>query len=235
MNNMQLSIILPARNEEFLIGETLENIVSFLDKRKISDYEILIVINGSTDKTLQIVSEMSSKNKNIVVLKSQPGYGKALRVGLKESKGNYVVVFNVDFYDLRMIDLANIDLYGKDFIIGSKMAHWSIDRRSYMRRLISKLFNFYLKVTYKFAGSDTHGIKIVRREVVEKILPKCKTDSGIFDTEFVLRSQYAGYKFADFPVTVVEKRPPRFTQRLLQTPIDIYNLGKALKNDKDSI
>jgi glycosyltransferase involved in cell wall biosynthesis len=229
---VKLSIILPARNEEVLINETLNDIVSFLEKRKIAEYEILVIVNGTQDKTEEIANRLASRNKKIKILYSKPGYGKALKIGLKNSKGEYVVIFNVDFYDLRMIDLVNIDLYGKDFIIGSKMAHWSEDKRSNTRRMISTLFNLYLKLTHKFKGSDTHGIKILRNDVVKKILPKCKTDSGIFDTELVLRSQNAGFKFADFPVSVEEKRSPRFTQRILQTPMDIYKLYFSLKNDK---
>jgi glycosyltransferase involved in cell wall biosynthesis len=232
---MKLSIILPTRNEEMLIKDTLGDIVSFLNKRKVFRYEVLVVINGTNDNTYAIVSGLAAKNPRIKILKSEPGYGKALKVGLKKSKGDFVVIFNVDFYDLKMLDLIGIDLYGKDFIIGSKMAHWSKDKRSIIRMTVSYSFNLYLKVMYGFRGSDTHGIKVLKRKVVEKVLPKCKTDSGIFDTEFVLRSQYAGFKFADFPVTVVEKRPPRFTQRLLQTPIDIFFLSRALKNVKNSI
>lgn len=229
---MNLSIILPARNEEQLIGEVLKDIVSYLNKKKILDYEILIVINGSQDKTDEITKAFHDKNKRIVIFKSNPGYGKALKVGLKKAKGNYVVIFNVDFYDLRLIDLIKIDLYGKDFIIGSKMTHWSEDKRPFSRKMVSTLFNLYLRLFHDFSGSDTHGIKVIRKNVVEKVLPKCKTDSGIFDTEFVLRSQYAGFKFADFPVTVTEKRPPRFTQRVWQTPKDLYNLFINLNNDK---
>ncbi len=232
---MKLSIILPARNEEILIKGTLNDIVSFLGKRKISDYEILVVINGSEDKTKDIISKFVAKNRKTKILESKPGYGKALRLGLKESKGDYVIIFNVDFYDLKIIDLVEIDLYGKDFIIGSKMAYWSKDKRSILRKIVSLLFNLYLRLFFEFGGSDTHGMKVLRKGVVDKVLPKCKTDSGIFDTEFVLRSQYAGFKFADFPVTVEERRPPRFTQRLLQTPIDIHSLSKALKDVKNSI
>lgn len=226
---MKLSIILPARNEELLIKDAIKDIASYLHKRKVINYEILVVINGTEDTTEIKVKDFCKKNKKIKILKSAAGYGKALRVGLKNAKGDYVVIFNVDFYDLKMIDLVKIDLYGKDFIIGSKMAHWSEDKRSIERKIVSLMFNTYLKLFHNFLGSDTHGIKVVRKSVINKVLPKCKTDSGIFDTEFVLRSQYAGFKFADFPVTVEEKRPPRFTQRIFQTPMDIINLSKSLK------
>jgi glycosyltransferase involved in cell wall biosynthesis len=226
---MKLSIILPTRNEELLIKDALLDITSFLAKRKMPNYEILVVINGTYDKTSDIVKNIASKNKRVKIYKSAPGYGRALKAGLKNSLGDYVIIFNVDFYDLRMIDLVNIDMYGKDFIIGSKMAHWSEDKRSLSRKTVSTLFNFYLRTIHNFAGSDTHGIKVMKKNVVEKILHKCKTNSGIFDTEFVLRAQYAGFKFADFPVTVIEKRPPRFTQRILQTPKDVFNLYVSLK------
>lgn len=227
---MKLSIVLPSRNEEQLIRNTIKDITSFLISRKISDYEILIVINGSQDKTENITAELAAKNINIKILHSKPGYGNALRVGLKNALGKYILIFNVDFYDLRMIDLIGIDLYGKDFIIGSKMTQWSEDKRSILRKVISMSFNLYLKLFFKFKGSDTHGIKIFRGDVVKKILPKCKTESGIFDTEFVLRSQYAGYKFMDYPVSVVEKRPARFKSRILQTPKDIIELHLVLRS-----
>ena len=83
---------------------------------------------------------------------------------------------------------------------------------------------------FDFKGSDTHGIKVMRRKVVDKILRKCKTTSGIMDTEFVIRAQRELYKIADFPVVVEEKRGPRFDNRLFSTPIDIANLYKALNN-----
>jgi len=226
---MKLSVILPARNEEAIIENTLNDILNFLSKRKILDYELLVIINGTTDETEDIVGKIVSRNKRVKIIKSRPGYGNALRAGLKEAKGDYIVIFNVDFYDLRMIDLAKIDLYGKDFIVGSKMAHWSEDKRPFVRKLVSRFFNLYLKIVHGFKGSDTHGIKILKREVVKAVLPKCRTNGGIFDTEFVLRAQYAGFKFADFPVVVEEKRPARFKNRLLQTPKDIIDLYINLK------
>ncbi len=226
---MMLSIILPARNEELLIKDTLTDISNYLSIKKIADYELLVIINGTQDKTVEIVEELTRKNKKIKISKSTSGYGKALKLGLKKASGKYVIIFNVDFYDLKLIDLISIDLYGKDIIVGSKMAHWSEDYRAISRKLISLAFNTYLKIFYKFRGSDTHGIKLIRNNVIKKILPKCKTDEGIFDTEFVLRAQYYGFKFADFPVVVEEKRPPRFKQRILETPRDIFSLHKALK------
>lgn len=224
----KLSVILPTRNEEELIGKALLDISKFLDTKRYS-YEILIILNGSVDNTKEIVDKLSAKNKNIKVMNSKPGYGFALRKGMLEAKGTYVTIFNVDFYDLKLIDLVDIDLYGKDLVIGSKMTNWAEDKRPWKRRVVSVLYNVLLKTFFDFKGSDTHGIKIMRKKVMDSVLKKCKTTSGILDTEFVIKSQRDGYEIADLPVSVEEKRIPRFVNRFLSTPVDLINLYKALK------
>lgn len=225
---MYVSVILPARNEEQLIKSCLDELSKYLSSKKYK-YEILVVSNGCIDNTEKIITEMSKKDKKVKLIKSKPGYGNALRKGMQQSKGKYIVIFNVDFYDLNMLDLIDIKLYGRDLIMGSKMAHWSDDNRSLSRKLISYIYNLLLKILFNFRGSDTHGIKVMKRVVLEKILKKCKTKDGIMDTEFVIRAQRVSFKIADFPVTLKEVRPSRFVNRFFTTPIDIYNLYKALK------
>jgi glycosyltransferase involved in cell wall biosynthesis len=226
---MKTSVILPAKNEEDLIKSVVMDIYKHLSKKKYR-FQILIVVNGCSDKTSVLSQQLAKKYRQIIVLESKPGYGYALRKGLKAAIGKYVVIYNVDFYDLKLIDLVDIDLYGKDLIIGSKMAPWSIDgRKSVTRKLVTKLFNSYLSVVHGFRGSDTHGIKLVKKLAIDKVLPKCRTKSGIFDTELVLRIQNEGFKIADFPVEVREIRPSRFAKRLLDTPRDVFDLYRAMK------
>src|SRR3990167_8457084 len=220
---MKLSVVLPARNEEQYIEKATKDIWQYLKKKKYP-FEILIVVNCSFDSTEAKVKAISSKYPQIKFLKSKPGYGFALRMGMAKASGDYVVIFNVDFYDFRLVDLADKDLNGNDIIIGSKLAPKSKDNRPAKRKLISFLFNLYLKLFYGFKGTDTHGIKIIRKQVIKSVLPFCKTNSGIFDSEFVLKAQRKGFNITDIPVTVAEKRPSRFVGRLLQTPRDIYNL-----------
>jgi len=226
---MKLSVILPTRNEEELIKSTILDIDNHL-KRKNYPFEILVVINGCTDKTEEIVRNLSKTIRQIRVLKSKPGYGMALRKGLHEARGEFIAIFNVDYYNLNLLDLADIGMYGKDVIIGSKRTFWAEDNRPFVRKAISLFFNLYLRLAFGFKGSDTHGIKILSRAVVDTILPKCKTTSDIFCTELIIRAQREGFKIADIPVSVEEKRPSRFTftDRTLKTPLNIYRLYKAL-------
>lgn len=224
---VDISIVLPTRNEEGLIKKTLTEILSYLKKKRLS-YEILVVINGSDDATDIIVKKIAKINSGIVVLTSDTGYGPALRKGLLAAKGRFVIVFNVDFYELKFIDLAEVNLLGKDLIIGSKLAPWAEDTRPLVRKMVSRLFNLCLKLVFGFKGSDTHGIKIMRKSVLDIVYPETHTTSGIFDTELVLRIQMTGYDVADFPVRVEEKRLSRFQNRLWQTPKDFWELYKAI-------
>ena len=229
---MRLSIILPARNEERLIRDSVGDILGHLKKKRYP-FEILVVVNGTSDETENIVKEIASKEKSVVLLHSKPGYGFALRKGLKKASGEFIAIFNVDYYNLHLLDLADIGMYGKDVIIGSKRTYWAEDNRSLVRRVVSLFFNLFLRLVFGFRGSDTHGIKLLRKTVVATILPKCKTTSDIFYTELIIRAQRAGFKLADFPVAVEEKRPSRFTfvDRTLKTPLNIYLLYKDLKDN----
>src|SRR5690606_33170797 len=132
-----------------LIADTLRKIDVYAKSKPIS-YEILVILNGCTDKSEDIVSEFARKNKNIIVLKSKPGYGYALIKGLKKASGNYIVVYNADFYDLLFIDLAIAKLLGRDMVLGSKAAAWSVDKRSIIRKLITKYYNLYIKLVLGF-------------------------------------------------------------------------------------
>jgi len=226
---MKISIILPAKNEEKLIKKAIEDIESYL-KSKDCAYEMITVINDCRDRTEIITRDLAKKDSNLKVVKSRPGYGFALKKGLETAQGDYVIIFNVDFYEIVFIDMCFADLLGKDLIIGSKMVSWSEDKRELGRRLVSKVFNLVIKIVFGFKGTDTHGIKVMRKVVVKKILPQCKTTGGILDTELILRTQYGGFKVADFPVSVKEIRPSRFPRGLRRAPTDIVELYRALRH-----
>lgn len=226
-----ISIIAPAYNEQNLLPEFVQELTSYLRKTW-PNYELLIIENGSQDKTLKIASEISKKNKKVVVYHlSQPAFGQAIIYGLRKARGEYIVIFNIDFWDRRFIDLAQKDLLGNDIITGSKNLSDSYDQRPLSRQLVTKGFNFLLKVIFGYRGTDTHGIKVFRRKTVLPIVRKCKTKTGIFDSELLVRIQRAGLKILELPVEIMEKRPNRFgLKRILETPKDLLKLYLALRS-----
>jgi glycosyltransferase involved in cell wall biosynthesis len=227
---MFISVIAPAYNEEKLLPIFLKEVVTYLEKMNFT-YELIIVENGSQDKTLEIARNFSKKNKRIKVEHlSNPSYGGAMIRGIEKAKGDYIVFFNIDFWDKRFIDLIKVDLLGYDIVVGSKNLPGSLDRRPFSRRLVTRVFNFFLRIFFGYKGTDTHGIKVLRREKLIPIVGKCRTTAGIFDSEMLIRAQRFGMKILELPVEVIEKRPNRFGfKRILETPKDIFNLFWVLR------
>src|SRR5580658_6469072 len=96
----EYSFVLPAHNEIGLLGSTITNLVTGLDSRGIR-YEILVVENGSADGTLRLARLLAAQIEAIRVLTLPRGnYGAALRAGFRAARGEIVVNFDVDYYDL---------------------------------------------------------------------------------------------------------------------------------------
>lgn len=226
-----LSVIAPAHNEEELIKKFIKDVDSGLRILKIN-YEILICENGSRDKTFKIASDLSKKVKSIRVFhENKPSYGGGLKLGIQKAKAEKIIVFNIDFYDFNFVKEAFLLLDQFDFVIGSKNLPKSKDLRPFKRRLITKTFNFLLKIVFGFSGTDTHGIKALKKSLAIPIIAQCRTDGEIFDTELVLRAQKAGLKMTEIPVKVGELRPSRYTllSRIPKTFFDLISLSKALR------
>lgn len=224
-----VSIIVPAHNEELLIANFLKTIKKECNQLDL-DYEIIVVENGSEDKTYQISKKEAGAEGNIKVFKlPEAGYGLAMIEGFKKALGKYVLIFNVDYWDKRFLSLPIIDLLEYDIITASKLLPGSDDKRGFYRRLITWILSKYLKVMFGYRGTDTHGIKALRIGTVLPIIKKCRTSTGIFDSELMVRAQRKGLKILELPVTVQEIRSNRFGyRRILQTPFDILKLSKTL-------
>jgi glycosyltransferase involved in cell wall biosynthesis len=226
----KISVIVPVHNEEKLINAFIREVTVFCKKQKIS-YELILVENGSTDKTKDLILLQIRKNPNIKLITLQkPGYGQALKTGLLRASGNYLVVYNVDFWDPALFRLASDGLVGADIILGSKTLPASTDNRPFSRRLITFIFNTVVRHLFSYPGSDTHGIKVFRRNKILPILKKCRTTSGIFDTELMILASRNGLMIKEIPVKLKEVRPARFgLKRLFQTPPDLLRLISAVK------
>lgn len=226
-----ISVIIPAYNEEKLLAAFLEELSSCL-RKFILPFELIIIENGSQDKTLEIANFWAKRDKRIKVIHlSKPAYGQALIKGIKMAEGDYVVIFNVDFWDIKFINICAVDLLGYDIVTGSKNLPGSNDDRPFSRRIVTRVFNLFLKIFFGYLGTDTHGIKILRRKTITPLVKKCRTKTGIFDSELLVRAQRLGLKILELPVEIKEKRPNRFGfKRILETPKDIVKLYLALRS-----
>jgi len=204
------SIIVPVYNEEGLLSAS---IVELVERMKEFDfpYEIIVSENGSTDGTVEVALQLERKYPQLRVLTSdEPNYGKALRKGILEARGEFVVCDEVDILDVRFYRRALAALRADqcDMVVGSKLHPDSRDRRPVFRTFATRVINLMLRVTLSFKGTDTHGLKAFRRERLLPVVHRCVVDKDLFASEFVIRAERADFRVLEVPVEIVEKRKP---------------------------
>ncbi|MBC5808505.1 MAG: glycosyl transferase family 2 [Candidatus Eremiobacter antarcticus] len=226
-----VSIVIPVYNEARILQNLIEELQEHFDNYYFP-YEILICENGSADASKEIGGTLARAYDNVELLTlDQPSYGAAIRNGILHSSSEYVFIFNADLWCLNFFSSALKRLKsGTDLVIGSKLMPGSVDNRPFLRRGITRSFNALLRTCYGFTGSDTHGLKAMRRSRIVPILEQCRTDREVFDTELVLRAQRAGLGISEVPVTVLDRRAPRMSllRRVPSTIRDLVLIRKTL-------
>jgi glycosyltransferase involved in cell wall biosynthesis len=229
-----LSVVMPAYNESEILSESVHHVVERLRERHES-FEMIVVENGSTDSTLTIAHVLADEHPELRVLhRDVADYGAALRAGLLDARGDLVVNFDCDYYDIDFLDRAVARLRadsGPAIVIGSKRAPGADDQRSWARRLVTGVFSTILRLGFGLGVSDTHGMKAMRRAAVLPCARQCTLGRDLFDTELIVRAERAGLAIEEIPVSVVERRPARspLARRVPRTLVGLAQLWRALR------
>ena len=233
---MLFSSVIPIYNEEKILESSINDLhLSLTNGFPEQDWEIILVENGSSDKTFEISEKLSKKYDNVRVFHiDTPDYGKALKTGFLESKGKFVIgdeidLGNMDFYRLSVAILENSDV---DMVIGSKALTGAVDQRPIVRRFATKTINSILKFMFGIKGTDTHGLKAFKRDSMIDIIKECQTGRELFASEFVIRSERDGKNILEIPIRLREKRPPaiKLFKRVPTVISGLIELKKVLKD-----
>ena len=206
-----MSIVIPVYNEEAILRSAVIDLVDRLQQEFAWSYELLLAENGSTDRTTDIAMELSERFGQIRCLHTgAPNYGAALRQGMIESRGTFVICDEIDLCDTDFYQraLALLDASDADLVIGSKRMQGASDERPLFRRMGTLVINGLLRVALGFKGSYTHGLKAFRRQALTPTIDACLVDKDLFASEFVIRAGRSGVPVQEIPVRVLEKRPP---------------------------
>ncbi|MBS3075883.1 glycosyltransferase [Candidatus Pacearchaeota archaeon] len=205
---MKISIIIPAYNEEKRIGNTLEEYGRFfknLKNNKIIDFEILIVINNTKDRTEEIVKIYSKRYKEIRYLNfKESGKGFAIIEGFKEAlKGKNDIIGFVDadmatspdaYYEL----IKNLNNY--DGIFASRYLKSSIvdPKQSIQRIISSRIFNFLIRVLFFMNYRDTQcGAKLFKKQAIEAIISNLSITKWAFDVDLLYLLKKKGFRLKE--------------------------------------
>ncbi len=206
----EVSIVIPVFDEEGILHASVVDLRERLGPHGIA-YEILLAENGSLDRTVGVARELAAKFPEVRWLSiGEPNYGAALRRGIEEARGRFVVCEEIDLGDVDfLVQALGLLREGTfDLVIGSKLLRGARDERPPFRHGASLLYSALLRRTLGFRGTDTHGLKALRRDALLPIVRECLVDKDVFASELVLRAERAGVRMIELPVRVKEKRPP---------------------------
>ncbi len=212
-----VSIVIPVYNEEGILREAITELLQGLEIMRTAlqaedlTFEVIIAENGSRDRTVQLAEHLAAERSEIRTFSlGEPNYGKALRRGILEARGTWVICEEIDLCDLDFARraLENLRHTDADMIIGSKAMKGASDHRPLFRRTATRVLNGMLRVAVGFKGTDTHGLKAFHRETLIPIVHQCVIDRDLFASELVIRAGRAGLRVLEIPVRLDEKRPP---------------------------
>jgi len=237
MQNKKISIVIPIYNEELILEKEINNLFQEISHKlplEYNDLELILVENGSTDNTLEIAERLASQFSQIkIAVLDNPSYGKAVKHGVSIASTKYVAICNIDFWNINFLKqgIDSIIKNNDDIVVASKTLKTSYDKRNFIRRLITKGFNLFLKFCFHYQGSDTHGLKVFDRKKLTPIIDDCVTERELFDTEFMIRAQYKNLRIKELPITIVERRKTvhGILKRIYPTIKDIFIIKKSLK------
>jgi len=205
-----LSVVIPVYNEEAILTSAVHDLLARLPDLGRS-FELILAENGSSDRTVEIAAELAGKHETVDTFSSPaPDYGVALRMGIARARGDFVFCDEIDICDVEFYRraLELLEAGRADLVIGSKAMPGADDRRPLGRRAATRVINGLLRVLLGFHGTDTHGLKAFRREVLAPFAEACLVDRDLFASEFVIRAERGGVTVVEIPVSIVEKRPP---------------------------
>ncbi len=203
MSNPEISIIIPAYNEEARIEQSIIKALDYLNNQSYS-YEINVVDDGSKDKTAEIVRKFHRQVNLFLQVKNQ-GKGAAVRRGMLDSKGKIRIFTDADFstpiYEVEKI-LKEIKA-GNDICIGSRAIDRSLvkEHQPFYREFMGKTFNRIVQFLLFKGIKDTQcGLKGFTAKAAEDVFSRSKIDGFSFDVEALYLANALGYKISQVPV-----------------------------------
>jgi glycosyltransferase involved in cell wall biosynthesis len=201
MNNKlpELSIFFPFWNEEKNVKNVVEEAIP-IAKQIASTWEIIIVDDGSKDKTFEIGKELASSNRNIRIVSHTPnrGYGAALREGFESAKYKYVVFADGD----RQFDFSEVSKFidkvrGADIVIGFRKHR----RDNAVRHILMYFLKIWDFIFFRFYFKDIDcGFKMFKKEALQEIMP-LRSDGAMITTEILAKAVRKNLKIREVEVS----------------------------------
>ena len=229
----ELSVFLPAYNEEKNIKKTTLDVVKVLGKLDLKKWEVIIINDGSKDKTSEIVHELAKKEKRIRIIDQENrGYGGALQTGFYNSRYDWISFIDSD----GQFDFGEITNFiekqketNADLVIG----YYKKRQVSKFKIMTSKLWEVAVFILFGLHVTDIDcGFKLISKDVINKI-PTLESERGAFiSSELLIKAKKNKFKIIEIPITHYPRTQGVGTGRninvIIKSFVDLFKLWKKL-------
>jgi dolichyl-phosphate beta-glucosyltransferase len=219
-----LSLVFPAHNEEGRLPATLDQVIEFLNAQTYSS-EIVVVENGSSDRTLGIARDYARRNPNLLVIhEDRRGKGLGVRTGMLAATGDYRMFLDVDLSmpisEVNRFIPPNLPEF--DIAIASREVRGAVryDEPPY-RHFVGRVFNLLVRLVALPGLQDSQcGFKCFRGPVAEELFPLQMTTGWTFDVEVLFIALRRGYHITEIPIAWYFN--PQSKMRVVQASIQMF-------------
>jgi len=217
-----VSIVIPAFNEEDRLAASLPPIEAYLTEKRL-DAEILVVDDGSTDTTARMAAEfLRGKRGRVISLPENAGKGAAVRRGVLEAEGRWVLITDADLSTpieehARLAEIARDE--DLDVVFGSRgLPESRVEiRQNPLRELMGRTFNVILRAVTGLPHRDTQcGFKLIDRPRTRPLFERMVVDHFAFDVELLFLCDRFGLRVKEVPV--IWRNSERSTVNVLTAP-----------------
>ncbi len=198
-----LSIVIPAYNEENRLPDTLEQVFRFLEKQTF-DSEVIVVENGSSDRTFEVAQAFAKRHESFRVLQTERGKGTAVKRGMLAARGEYRFMCDADL-SMPVEEIPKFippALNDFDIAIASREAKGSVRfNEPRYRHVGGRGINYMIQILALPGLNDTQcGFKCFRAEVVDELFPLQTMRFWSFDIELLFIARRRGYRVRELPI-----------------------------------
>jgi dolichyl-phosphate beta-glucosyltransferase len=217
-----ISVVIPAYNEEKRIGKTLDYWASFLKNSDLNCREIIIVDDGSKDRT----SEIAASYKNClpiktIKIKENQGKGNAVRAGVLESLGDMVFVYDADAAAKPdQINKILSQINSSDIVIGSRITKGAKIKMSFKRRFVGVCFHLFCLALLPGIKDASCGAKLFKRNAAQKIFKLQTLKRFAYDIEILWLAKKLNLKIKE--VGIEWEETPGSKVRILRDSLEMF-------------
>jgi putative flippase GtrA len=229
-----VELAIPVHNEELTLEASVRALRSYLDESFPFCATIRVIDNASTDDTWAVATRLVSTLSGVSALQlDEKGKGRAVRAAWSTSSAQIVAYMDVDLSTHlgALLPLVAPLLSGhSDVAIGSRLAPGAHVLRGVRRELVSRSYQFLLRLAFRSQFSDaTCGFKAARRETAEMLLPLVSDEHWFFDTEFLVLAERNGFRIHEVPVDWIDDADSRVKVRAVACS-DLKGIGRLVRS-----